>query len=171
MVNRSSDAEEFACIWQSKRVGIITIETEKMWLHFSKRRFRGCQPSWPFKNSLVKDVTDASVNTCCKLNVFIFGKASLVFGQTLFWNQMRILYQNKVPDCVHFFCAWARQAVIDTKAVVYELTKWTQEKPFAGWAPVQYYKAILGPIRSRHPLEFLEIVRWESIPRGSFART
>ena len=27
------------------------------------------------------------------------------------------------------------------------------------------------PIRSRHPLEVLEIVRWESVPRGSFART
>ena len=27
--------EEFACIWQSKRVGIITIETGKMWIHFS----------------------------------------------------------------------------------------------------------------------------------------
>ena len=29
----------------------------------------------------------------------------------------------------------------------------------------------LCPIRSRHPLEFLEIFRWESVPRGSFART
>ena len=32
-------------------------------------------------------------------------------------------------------------------------------------------KHFLCPIRSRHPLEFLEIVRWESVPRGSFART
>ena len=31
-------------------------------------------------------------------------------------------------------------------------------------------KHFLCPIRSRHPLEFLEIVRWESVPRGSFAR-
>ena len=30
MVNRNSAPKEFACIWQSKRVGIITIETEKM---------------------------------------------------------------------------------------------------------------------------------------------
>ena len=29
MVDRNSAPEEFACIWQSKRVGIITIETEK----------------------------------------------------------------------------------------------------------------------------------------------
>ena len=35
MVDRNSAPEEFACIWQSKRVGIITIETEKMWIHFS----------------------------------------------------------------------------------------------------------------------------------------
>ena len=27
------------------------------------------------------------------------------------------------------------------------------------------------PIRSRHRLEFLEIVRWASVPRGSFAHT
>ena len=32
-------------------------------------------------------------------------------------------------------------------------------------------KHFLCPIRSQHPLEFLEIARWESVPRGSFART
>ena len=35
MFDRNSAPEEFACIWQSKRVGIITIETKKMWIHFS----------------------------------------------------------------------------------------------------------------------------------------
>ena len=30
MADRNSAPEEFACMWQSKRVGIITIETEKM---------------------------------------------------------------------------------------------------------------------------------------------
>ena len=45
MVDRNSAPEEFACIWQSKRVG-ITRETEKMWIHFPMRRFRGRQPSW-----------------------------------------------------------------------------------------------------------------------------
>ena len=35
MVDRNSAPEEFACIWQSKRVGIIImIETEKMWIPF-----------------------------------------------------------------------------------------------------------------------------------------
>ena len=37
----------------------------------------------------------------------------------------------KFPDCVYFFGAWARQAVIETIAVVFELTKRTQEKLFA----------------------------------------
>ena len=32
-------------------------------------------------------------------------------------------------------------------------------------------KHFLCPIRTRHPLEFLEIARWESVPRGTFART
>ena len=35
MVDRNSAPEECACIWQSKRFGIITIETEKTWIHFS----------------------------------------------------------------------------------------------------------------------------------------
>ena len=30
VADRNSAPEEFACIWQSRRVGIITIETEKM---------------------------------------------------------------------------------------------------------------------------------------------
>ena len=42
----NSAPEEFACIWQSKWVGIITIETEKMRIPFSVRRLRGCQSSW-----------------------------------------------------------------------------------------------------------------------------
>ena len=35
MADRNSAPGGFACIWQSKRVGIIAIETEKMWIHFS----------------------------------------------------------------------------------------------------------------------------------------
>ena len=35
MVDRNSAPEEFACIWQSKWVGIITIETDKMWVQSS----------------------------------------------------------------------------------------------------------------------------------------
>ena len=49
----------------------------------------------------------------------------------------------KFPGCVHFFGAWATQAVIETIAVVYELTKRTQEKLFADWA--QQYKAFFVP--------------------------
>ena len=33
MVDRNSAPEEFACIWQSKWVGIITIEIENIWVH------------------------------------------------------------------------------------------------------------------------------------------
>ena len=40
----------------------------------------------------------------------------------------------KFADCAHFFGAWARQAVIETIAIVYELTKGAQEKLFADWA-------------------------------------
>ena len=37
--DRSSASEELACIWQSKWVGIIMIETEKMWVHSSCEYF------------------------------------------------------------------------------------------------------------------------------------
>ena len=39
IVDRNSAPEEFACIWQSKPVGIITIETEEMGIPSSVRRF------------------------------------------------------------------------------------------------------------------------------------
>ena len=70
---------------------------------------------------------------------------------------------------MHFFGAWARQTVIETIAVVYEHTKRTQEM----CSPIgrNNTKHFLCPIRSRHSLEFLEMVRWESVPRGSSART
>ena len=92
--------EELACIWQSKRVGIITIKTEKNMNLLFYVTF-----SWlsavvvSFKNSLQihlrKDVADPRVNTCCKLKV-VFGKASLVFGQTVVWNQMGVYIKLKV---------------------------------------------------------------------------
>ena len=66
-LNRNSAPEEFACTWESKRVGIIT---EKMWINFSIRRFRGCQHSLIF----TQNVTDASVNTCCKLKLVFLEK-------------------------------------------------------------------------------------------------
>ena len=76
----------------------------------------------------------------------------------------------KFPDCVQVFGTWVRQAMIETIGVVYELTKRTQEKVFADVGH-NNTKHFLCPIRSRHRLEFLEIVMWESVPRGSFART
>ena len=71
-----------------------------------------------------------------------------------------------------FITSWKftdRQAVIETTAVVYEHTKGTQKMCL----PIGHNntKHFLCPIRSRHPLEFLEIVRWESVPRGSSVLT
>ena len=64
---------------------------------------------------------------------------------------------NWTPDCVHFFGAWARQLKERRK----------------NCSPIGHNntKHFLCPIRSRHPLEFSEIARWESVPRGFFART
>ena len=55
MVDSNSETEEFTCIWQSYRVGIITIKTEKVWIHFSSdffvavSRSRGILNSWFMK--------------------------------------------------------------------------------------------------------------------------
>ena len=123
------------------------------------------------------------------LNSLIFTKAwsmqawlPVVSSSLYFWKSVfsfradRILKSDghfisnwKFPDCVHVFGAWAREAVIETIAVVYELTKRTHEKLFADCH--NNTKHFLCPIRNRHPLEFLEIARWESVPRGSFTRT
>ena len=78
MVDRNSAPEEFTCIWQSKWVGIITIETEKNVSSLFMQCFRGCQLLWHIKlPDIYERVIDVSVNTCCKLK--LQWKASLVF--------------------------------------------------------------------------------------------
>ena len=76
MVDRSSAPEEFACIWQSKPVGIITIEATKNVNSLFMRRFRGCQLSWHLLklSNIYEGVIDASVNTYCKLKIVFLGK-------------------------------------------------------------------------------------------------
>ena len=75
MVDRNSAPEEFACIWQSKRVGIITIETDKNVSSLFMRRFRGCQLSWHLKlPNIYEGVIDASLITCCKLKLVFLEK-------------------------------------------------------------------------------------------------
>ena len=84
MVDRNSAPEEFAYIWQSKRVGIITKETEKYEFPFPCDVFVVVSRRGIFKNSLIftQDVTDVSVNTCCKLKlVFLEKRAGICFGK------------------------------------------------------------------------------------------
>ena len=107
--DKNSAPEEFACIWQSKRVGIITIETEKMQIHFS---------------------CDVFVAVTCRgiLNSLIFTKAwsmqawmpvvssSLYFWKSVFSFRVDSILKWRVyiKVCVHFFSAWAREAVIES---------------------------------------------------------
>ena len=73
----------------------------------------------------------------------------------------------KFPDCVHFFGAWETSRDWDNSRCVrtHELRR---NCSLIGHNNTKHF---LCPIRSRHPLEFLKIARWESVPRGSFART
>ena len=141
MVDRNSAPEEFACIWHNKRFGIIMIETEKMWIDFSKRRFRGCQPSWYLLQSVKKLPNIYARRDWCKreylmycIVLYFWTSAFSVRVDSILKSDGDFIPKWKFPDCVHFFGAWARQAVIEAIAVVHELTKRTQEKLFADWA-------------------------------------
>ena len=61
-------------------------------------------------------------------NVFSFRADSILKSDGDFLSNW------KFPDYRHFFGAWAKQAVIETIVIMYELTKGTQEKLFANWA-------------------------------------
>ena len=75
VADRNSAPEEFACIWQSRRVGIITIETEKNVNSLFMRRFRGFQLSWHLKlPNIYEGVIDSSVNAFCKLKLLFSEK-------------------------------------------------------------------------------------------------
>ena len=142
MVDRNSAPEECTCIWQSKRVGIITINTEKIWIPVVSWRL------YFWKSD----------------SLFSFRADSILKSDGDFISNWTF------PDCVHFFGAWARQAVIETIAVVYEHTKTHELMRCVRRLGTIIQSTFLCPIRSRHPLEFLEIVRWESVPKGSSIR-
>ena len=74
MADRNSAPEDFACIWQSKQGGIITTETEKMWIHFS---------------------SDVFVAVSCRVNSLILTKAwsmqvwmPVVSSSLYFWKSV-----------------------------------------------------------------------------------
>ena len=175
MVDTNTAPEEFACIWQGKRVGIITIETflKKIWIHFSIRRFRGCQPSWYLLKTLYKYLRKpwpmqawipvVSWSLYFWKSVFSFRADSILKSDGDFISNW------KFPDCVHFFGALARQAVIETIAVVYEHRKRTQEM----CSPIRHNntKQFFAPNQEPASAWILEMVRWESVPRGSSALT
>ena len=99
----------------------------------------------------------------------LYGKASLVFGQKVFWNQMGIFYQTESCPTACISLVHDGQTSLETIAVVYERTKRTQQ--MCSQIGHNNTKNFLCSISSRHPLQFLEMVRWESVPRDSFART
>ena len=138
------------------------------------RRFRGCQPSWYLLKTLYKYLRKTRPVQACGIPVVSW---SLYFWKSVFSFRADSILKSdgdfilnwKFPDCVDFSGARAKQAVIETIAFVYEHTKRTQEMCL----PIGHNntKHFLCPIRSWHPLEFLEMVWWESVPRGSSAHT
>ena len=137
------------------------------------QRFRGCQPLWYILKTIYKYLRQTWPMQAWIPVVswsFYFWKSVFSFsGRQCFEIRWRFYMKLKVSWLRHFFGAWARQAVIETIAVVYEHTKRTQEMCLLiGHNDTKHF---LCPIRSRHPLAFLEMVRWESVPRGSSTLT
>ena len=97
-------------------------------------------------------------------SVFSFRPDSILKSDGYFISKLKVSW---LPAFLWYMRQTSRHR--DNIAVVYENTKRTQEM----CSPIRHNntKHFLCPIRSRHPLEFLEMVRWESVPRGSFALT
>ena len=102
-VDRNSAPEEFAYIWQSERVGIITIKTEKMRIHFSCDVFVAVSCRGILYPNIYEGVIDASVNTCCTLKLVFFWRSICSFrvDSILKW---RVYIKLKVS----WLCAFLR---------------------------------------------------------------
>ena len=95
------------------------------------RRFRGCQPSWylleTLYNYLRKPWPMQAWIPVVSWSLYFWKSVFSFRADSILKSDGNFISDWKFPDCVHFFGAWARQAVIETIAVVYEHTKRTQE--------------------------------------------
>ena len=165
MVDRNSAPEEFACIWQSKRVGIITIETEKMWIHFSCDVFvavscRGILNSLIFTKawSMQEWIPVVSSSLYCWKSVFSFRVDSI-----LKWRVYIRWTESFLTACILWCMSRTSRDRVNSRRVR------THEKDSgdAVRSPIGHNntKHFLCPIRSQHSLDRLETVRWEWAPR------
>ena len=117
------------------------------------------------------------MNRCCKLKLVFLEKRLLntLAHVSMFWFPVeRILKWTgfisnwKFPDCVHFVGERTGQVWRDKSLRVptHEI-KLRSCCSLIGHNNTQH---CLCPARSQHSLDRLEMVRWESIPRGSSAR-
>ena len=76
-----------------------------------------------------EDVIDASVNTCCKLKL-VFSEKRLLFSDRQYF-EMESLYQTEsfLTACISLVHEPDKSI-----AIMYELTKRSQEMLFADWA-------------------------------------
>ena len=77
--------------------------------------------------------------------------------------------ENKSFPCMHKLGEWTGQVWRDNSRRVRTHEKNSGETVCRLRTIIE--STFWCPIRSRSPLEFLEIVQWESVPRGSFTRT
>ena len=97
--------------------------------------FRGCQLSWHLKlPNIYEGVIDESVNTCCKLKLVSGWKSMFSFqvDSILKWTVYIKLKVSGLHACL--WCMSQTSRLFESIAIVYELTKRTQEMLFADWA-------------------------------------
>ena len=100
-------------------------------------------------------MADASVNTCCKLklvwkSVFSFRAERILKSDGDFFIKLKVARLRAFLWCMS-------QTSLETIAVVYERTKRTQQ--MCSQIGHNNTKNFLCSISSRHPLQFLEMVR------------
>ena len=91
------------------------------------RRFRGCQPSWYLLIYLRETWPMQAWIHVVSWSLYFWKSVFSFRADSILKSDGDFISNWKFPDCVHFFVAWARQAVIETIAVVYKRTKRTQE--------------------------------------------
>ena len=164
MVNRNSAPQEFARIWQSKRVGIITIETEKMWIHFSCDVFMGVSCRGILNSLIFTKTWSMQAWIPVVSSSLYFQKSAFSFrvDSILKW---RVYIKLKV-SCLRAFLWCMSQTSRDRPDSRHVRTHRNNSGDVVRRLGTIIQSIFLCSISSQYSLDSLEMVRWESAPRG-----
>ena len=134
------------------------------------RRFRGCQLSCDLKlPNIYEGMIDANMNIPVVSSSLYFWKSVFSFwADSILKSDGDFISKWKFPDCVHAFLWCMSQTSRDRDNGLRVRTHKKNSGETVRRLGTIIQSIFLCPIRSQHLLRFLEIVRWESVPRGFF---